>query len=69
MINIKYLIFDDETMRENNVKDIVSRLEQILNDTRFTVPLSRSKRNNWLGADIECVTANLLEFLKSFVQS
>jgi hypothetical protein len=60
------LIFDDETMRENNIGDIFLRLEQVLNDSRFTRPLSRSKRHNWLGADTEQVIISLLEFFKEY---
>jgi hypothetical protein len=64
MSNLKYMIFDDETMHENNIKDIFSRLEQVLNDARFIRPLSRSKRDNWLDADTKQVTMRLLEFFK-----
>jgi predicted nucleotidyltransferase component of viral defense system len=64
--NLKYLIFDDETMRENNIGDIFLRLEQVLNDSRFTMPLSRSKRHNWLSADTDQVTKGLLNFFRGY---
>ena len=46
--DIKSIIFNDATMRENSIKDIVSRLSRAFLDTYFITSLRQSKRYNWL---------------------
>ena len=62
MMNFRTAIFDDKTMRENNIADIVSRLDKVLHDPRFARPLRQSKRNNWIDIDAEKAINRLLAF-------
>ena len=64
MLNFKTAIFDDKTMRENNITDIVSRLDKVLHDSRFAKSLRLSKRNNWIGIDAEKASSKLLAFFR-----
>lgn len=62
---LKSVIFDDATMREENIDDIVLRLESIFSDSHFIDSLNRSKRNNWLEIDSAQATSALLDFFES----
>jgi hypothetical protein len=61
---IKILIFNDETMRENNLEDIIDRIEHTLNSDRYIKGLKRAQ-NNWLNLPVNEVTENVITFLKS----
>ena len=61
---IKYidiLVFQDETMRENELKDIHIRLTNILNNNRFQSRINTAN-NNWLEIPIIDVIDNVLEY-------
>ena len=60
--NLKVFIFNDKTMRENNTKDIASRLNNVFNDSYFMESLKKSKRYNWLDIEPIAATKSLLEF-------
>jgi hypothetical protein len=64
--NLKLIIFDDATMRENNTTDIAFRLNRVFKDTHFIESLNKSRRYNWLEARIETVLKSLLEFFTNF---
>jgi len=58
------IIFNDETMFENNIFDIYQRLDEILRNKGFLKELHNLK-GNWLSADpIQC-TETILKFIKS----
>jgi hypothetical protein len=65
-IDLKLIIFDDETMRENCIIDIVSRLDRVFKDPHFTDSLSKSRRHNWLDVKIEKALNDLLDFFTNF---
>lgn len=61
---IKYidiLIFQDETMRENDLKDIHTRLRNILTNNRFKSRINTAN-NNWLEIPINEVIENVLGY-------
>lgn len=58
------LIFKDESMKENNIKDILSRLEQILSSERYYNMLNDPKVN-WMNLPINEVITNVLEYFNS----
>ena len=59
------LIFKDENMREKNINDILSRLNQILSSQWYYNMLNDSKVN-WLNLPINEVITNVLEYFNSF---
>ena len=58
------LIFKDENMREKNINDILSRLNQILSSQWYYNMLNVSKVN-WLNLPINEVITNVLEYFNS----
>ena len=58
---INILIFQDETMRENELKDIHIRLTNILNNNRFQSRINTAN-NNWLEIPIKDVINNVLDY-------
>ncbi len=67
---IKYidiLIFQDENMRENELKDIHIRLTNILNNNRFQSRINTAN-NNWLEIPIKDVIDNVLEYFDNLVK-
>ena len=63
---IKYidiLIFQDENMRENELKDIHIRLTNILNNNSFQSKINRAN-NNWLEIPIKDVIDNVLDYFR-----
>lgn len=58
---IDILIFQDETMRENELKDIHIRLTNILNNNRFQSRINTAN-NNWLEIPIKDVIDNVLDY-------
>jgi len=67
--DLKTLVYDDTTMRENDFDAIISRLDVVLHDPRFLMPLGRSKTTNWIGVAPETATRGLLDYLKTFAQT
>lgn len=57
------LIFSDETMKENNLKDIVKRLNRILHNKNYLRNLNTAK-NNWLELPINDVIQSVLNFFE-----
>jgi len=64
---IASLIYDDTTIKENNIGDIVSRLTMVLPDPRFSVPFVRAKRHNWLEIAPEQAIEQLINFIKNHI--
>lgn len=58
------IIYDDENMQENNISDIIDKLETLFSNKIFARNLNDA-RNNWLGISVEDVLHNILEFLES----
>ena len=61
---IDILIFQDETMRENELKDIHIRLVNVLNNNRFQSRINTAN-NNWLEIPIKDVIDNVLEYFEN----
>ena len=67
---IKYidiLIFQDNTMHENELKDIHIRLTNILNNNRFRSRINTAN-NNWLEIPIKDVIDNVLDYFGGLVK-
>lgn len=58
------LIFKDESMKENNINDILLRLKQILSSERYYNMLNDPKVN-WMNLPINEVITNVLEYFNS----
>lgn len=58
----KCYIYDDNGMRENNINDIIQRVDRTFKDKIYLSNLKKSKKN-WLGQDIDAVVAKILDFL------
>lgn len=58
---IDTLIIKDNTMRENNIQDIIKNLNITLNNNIFKRNL-RDARNNWLGVSVEDVIDNVINY-------
>ena len=58
------LIFKDETMRENNIKDVVNRLQMTFNSNAYRNHLSNPK-NNWLDITVDGAIMSVLKYIKS----
>jgi predicted nucleotidyltransferase component of viral defense system len=56
------LIFDDSSMRENNMSDVRRRISNTFRSSEYMRKLATS-RKNWLGMDIAMVTQKLEVFL------
>lgn len=56
------IIFDDESMREETIGDIISRLESIFNSKIYKSNLSNPKVN-WLDISIDNAITKLLEYI------
>ena len=58
------LIFKDETMRENNIEDVVNRLQMTFNSNAYRNHLSNPK-NNWLDITVDDSIMSVLKYIKS----
>ncbi len=58
------LIINDNTMKENNINDIVKRLEVTLNNSIFKNSL-KDARNNWLELSVDEVINGVIMYFKS----
>lgn len=63
-ICFKYYIYDDTGMRENNINDVIQRVEKTFADKTYIANLKRSKKN-WLDQDVSTVISKILEFLNT----
>lgn len=61
--SIKVLIFDDDSMRENTMEDIVRRVESAFKDERYLERIA-SSRQRWIDEDVEVITHVILKFFK-----
>lgn len=60
----RILIFEDEGMRENNMQDLLGRVERTFASAQYVSRLERS-RKNWLGLNIQSVTSDIIAFLRN----
>ena len=60
----KYYIYDDGGMKENNINDIIQRVERTFKDKTYLSNLKKSKKN-WLNQDVSTVISKILEFLNN----
>lgn len=58
----KRYIYNDNGMRENNINDIIQRVDGTFKNKTYISHLKNSKKN-WLGQDIDIVLNKILEFL------
>ena len=58
------LIFKDETMRENNIEDVVNRLQMTFDSNAYRNHLSNPK-NNWLDITEDDAIISVLKYIKS----
>ncbi len=61
--NIEILIFNDDTMRENNIDDILNRLNNTLKSRRYVNHLN-DPVVNWLDIPIEDAINSLLKYIE-----
>lgn len=61
---IKDIIFNDDSMLENNIDDIIVKMKALFSDKIFIANL-KDARNNWLGIPIDNVLKSILEFLEN----
>lgn len=59
------LIINDKTMKENNINNIIEKLEFVLTSNYFKRNLYDA-RNNWLELSVDDVIGNVLDYFKSF---
>ena len=60
---LEKFIFDDEKMRENNLLDILKRLESIFNSKKYRNSLANPKVN-WLDISIDEAIESILNYLE-----
>ena len=60
------LIFNDNTMRENNVNDIIKRLKTITNNIGYRRMLNQAN-NNWLELPVENVIEDVINYFESLI--
>ena len=65
---IEILIFKDETMRENTIQDIITRMKGTLNSQRYRNNLN-SPKVNWLEIPIEETIDIVLDYISSLEKS
>jgi len=61
---ISSLIFNDKTMRENNLYDIIKNLKITINNNIFKHNLSDA-RNNWLGISVDEVINSIIIYFET----
>lgn len=60
------LIFNDINMKENNVNDVVIRLNEILSSERY-FNMSNDPKANWLNIPVNEVINNVIQYFNSFI--
>lgn len=65
---IEILIFQDETMKENTIQDIIDRMNVTLNSQRYLNNLNNPKVN-WLEIPIEKTIDIVLDYISSLEKS
>jgi hypothetical protein len=61
--DIKAIIFDDPTMRENDMDAVFARLDKVFHDPRFIRELDRSPRQNWIKVKPEDALIGILDYI------
>lgn len=61
---ITQIIYNDEAMPENNIRDIMSKLDTLFSNKIFISNL-KDARNNWLGIEVDEVLDSIYKFLES----
>ena len=61
---LESIVFSDDSIRENTMRDINLRLARVLNDKRFTSNLNNAK-NNWLQLPIDRVIKGILSYFSN----
>jgi len=69
MTDIALIVYNDRTMSFKKTAEILSRLETVLNDTRFTDQIAKHKRHNWLDIAPEQVAKDLLNYFRELFQN
>lgn len=57
------MIFDDAMIRENDMMDIIRRVENSFKDKHYLKLISAS-RQRWFDEEIEIITKGIVDFLK-----
>ena len=60
----KTFIFDDNGMHENNMEEIIRRVQSTFNNRTYLNRLQTSKKN-WLDADLNTVLTGIVDYLKT----
>lgn len=69
LTDIALIVYDDRTMSFKETAEILSRLETVLNDTKFINQIAKHKRHNWLDIAPEKVAEELLSFFQRLLQN
>lgn len=64
---IKKIIFDDESMQEKSMNDVIVKIKKLFSDKIFIANLNNAK-NNWLDISLDNVLKSILEFLESLLE-
>lgn len=62
---IDWLIFKDESMRENTMDDIIRRVEGCFKDKNFLKRISTS-RQRWIDEEVEIIAEEMVTFFRGF---
>lgn len=60
----RLMIIEDENMKERSIKDIVTRIEDVLKDTNYAKALIMCKKN-WTDKNVSDIIREILKFIKS----
>ena len=60
------IIYNDESMKEQNMNDVISKIKVLFSNKIFIANLNDAK-NNWLAIPTDKVLENILEFLESLI--
>lgn len=61
---IKTCIFDDPTMKEDNMDAVRVRISSTLNEKRFRAGIESAGNRNWVQVDVDTVISSIEEYLK-----
>lgn len=61
--SLEIYIFNDDGMKENNISDIVKRLQRIFSDKRYKRKLDNSDKR-WIDESIDIILNGLLDFIR-----
>lgn len=61
---LKQIIYNDETMKEENLEDIIKKIKVLFSNKIFIKNL-QDARNNWLEVPVDKVLKNISDFLES----